>query len=630
MKHVIIGTAGHIDHGKTTLIKALTGRETDRLEEEKKRGISIELGFTYFDLPSGIRAGIIDVPGHEKFIKNMLAGVTGMDVVILVVAADEGVMAQTREHLEILEFTGIKRGIVAMTKIDMVDEEWLEIAIEDVRETLQGTFLEDAKIIPVSGRTKQGIDTLIQTIDEEVAGIDEKKEENLPRYGIDRVFSISGFGTVVTGTLVSGALHNGDDVMLYPSKIKTKIRNLQVHDENVETAHAGQRVAINLANVTTEQIERGHVLTLPGRLENTMMLDVHVTAVDLPFPLENRTRVRVYNGTAEVFGRIALLDTDVLESGQTAFAQLRLEEEIAVQPGDHFVLRLYSPLVTIGGGIVIDSVPTKKKRFDLDVLNHLKTLEEADEKEAYVLRALHAPSDFPTIEEMAVLSGITKKESERIAGELVEDGEMELFETAGATTLLSQTKKEQLAKDLQDNVKEHQEKYPLRLGMAKESARNQLIGSEKSKALDVIFQEIIRAADLEESKGVLHTKAYEVSLTEDQEKAKNTIISQVEKELLPMRMEDAGLDKYPWIGELVDYLLREGVLFRVEDDLYASKKLFDEGIDTVLSHMKEHGTITLGEARDVLSTNRKIAMQLLETMDMKKLTKREGDQRVLA
>lgn len=632
MKHVIVGTAGHIDHGKTTLIKALTGRETDRLEEEKKRGISIELGFTYFDLPSGVRAGIIDVPGHEKFIKNMLAGVCGMDVVILVVAADEGVMAQTREHLEILEYTGIKRGIVALTKTDMVDSEWLEIAQEDVRETLQGTFLENAKIIPVSGRTKEGIDTLIQTLDDEIAAIGEKKEDALPRYGVDRVFTISGFGTVVTGTLVSGTFQVGQEVMLYPSKIATKIRNLQVHDENVDTAYAGQRVAINLANVTKEQIDRGHVLTLPNRLENTMMLDVRLTAVDLPFPLENRTRVRVYNGTTEVLARIALLDTEVLESKQSAYAQLRLEEEMAVQPGDHFVLRLYSPLITVGGGVVIDSVPTKKKRFDGETLVHLEALEQASTKDAYLLRLQSANVQFPTIDRMAVFAGITKEESAELAASLAADGQVYQYETVGGTTLLSKQYKDELIEEMEESVKAYQDKYPMRGGAVKESVRSQLLGNEKNKALDVIFQDLIRSAALVEDNGLLHTEGYEVTLSQEQADAKAAITKKAEAELMPFRLDDLGYDanKQPWAPELLTHLLRENVLFRVEEDLYASKTLFVNGIEQMMKQLEQQGTITVAEARDALGTNRKIAMLMLETMDQRKLTRREGDVRVKA
>ncbi|MGE5679044.1 MAG: selenocysteine-specific translation elongation factor, partial [Pseudomonadota bacterium] len=347
MKNVIIGTAGHIDHGKTTLIKALTGRDTDRLREEKERGISIELGFTYFDLPSGRRAGIIDVPGHEKFIKNMLAGAGGIDVVVFVIAADEGVMPQTREHLNILSLLKVKKGIIALTKKDMVDEEWLDMIIEQVRDEVQDSFLKDAKIIPVSSTTGEGLKELIAEIDTVTEVVEEKDTHEVFRLPVDRVFTITGFGTVVTGTLISGSISEGDRVEIYPGRSETRVRSIQVHEKSVKTAYAGQRVAVNIANVKLDEIARGDILAKPGSMEPTMMLDARLEMLKSDDKsIDNRDRLRFYHGTSEIMCRVVLLDREELEPGDSAFVQLRLEEETACMKGDRFVIRTYSPMLT--------------------------------------------------------------------------------------------------------------------------------------------------------------------------------------------------------------------------------------------------------------------------------------------
>ncbi len=364
MGNVIIGTAGHIDHGKTTLIRALTGIETDRLQEEKKRGITIDLGFAYFDLPSGRRAGIIDVPGHERFIKNMISGATGVDVVLLIISADEGVMPQTTEHIDILSYLEIKNGIVVLTKADLVDEEWLELVQEEIKEKLADTFMKDAPMIPVSAMSGQGIDLLTETIDS-MTEVIESRDTHIPvRMPIDRVFTITGFGTVVTGTLIEGSVKVGQELVVYPEQLPTKVRNIQVHGTDQEVAYAGQRVAINLANIHKDDIHRGDVLAVEDTLYNSYMLDVHIKLLKHSNRvIDNWTRLRLYTGTKEVLCRAVLLDTDVLNPGDESFVQLRLEEPIACKYGDHFVVRFYSPLETIGGGIVLEPNASKHKTF---------------------------------------------------------------------------------------------------------------------------------------------------------------------------------------------------------------------------------------------------------------------------
>lgn len=632
MRHLIIGTAGHIDHGKTTLIKALTGRETDRLEEEKKRGISIELGFTYFDLPSGIRAGIVDVPGHEKFIKNMLAGVAGMDIVVLVVAADEGVMAQTREHLEILRFTGIKKGIIALTKSDLVDEEWLEMAKEDVMETVKGTFLEDAPLFAVSSHTKQGMPELIEALDEIAQELPDRSEDSLVRYGIDRVFTISGFGTVVTGTLVAGKLVTGQDVMIYPPALKAKVRNLQVHDQNEDTAHAGQRVAINLAGVSKDELDRGFVLSEPDALVQTSMLDVVLTTVGLPFPLENRTRLRLYIGTTEVLCRVALLDSEVLESNQTGTAQLRLEEPIAVQPGDHFVVRLYSPLITVGGGVIVDSSPQKKKKFHQDAHNPILALYEADPEEALLLRLKTHEHDYPTLRQLAAISGETGKAiSERVEA-LKNAGKVRVFDSADAQTVLTETRIEELAREIEKAVEQYHMQYPLRLGIAKEALRSSLLAEARNKVGEKILQALLTEGGYVDQNGIVAKGDFEIRFTQVQEEAMAEIEAAAHAELMPVKVEELGLapQEYPWIGELVQYMVREKKLTRLEEDILVSTEKLEAGIDAMKAALDRDGKITVAQTRDALNTNRKIALSLLSMMDQRKITKRIGDERVPA
>ena len=371
--NVIIGTAGHIDHGKTTLIKALSGIETDTTQEEKERGMSINLGFAYFDLPSGKRCGVVDVPGHEKFIKNMLAGVSGINLVLLLVDSREGIMPQTKEHIDILTLLGIENYIIVMTKIDLVEEEYRELVKEDIREFIAGTILENSPIIEVDSISKKGLDNLLETIDKKTEDIEAKNIERNARLNIDRSFQVKGFGTVVTGTLTEGVVNVGDELVIYPKGIKTKVRNIQVHAKDVEKAYAGQRTAINLANIKFDDVKRGDTLATADSLTKTYMLDSEIKLInDERANLELWDRVRVYIGTEEVMARVVPLGTDLLKAGESSFAQLRLEDEIAVKNYDKFIIRTYSPMITIGGGVILDASPKKHSRFNEEILEKLK------------------------------------------------------------------------------------------------------------------------------------------------------------------------------------------------------------------------------------------------------------------
>ena len=403
MKNIIVGTAGHIDHGKTTLIKALTGRNTDRWEEEQRRGITIDLGFTYFDLKNGDRVGIIDVPGHEKFINNMVAGVVGMDLVLLVVAADEGIMPQTREHMDILGLLGIKKSILVINKCDLVDEEWLELVEEEIQEELEGTFLEGAPVVKVSAATGQGLDELTDTIqqlmsDEVVA----KDTQTIPRLPIDRAFTLSGFGTIITGTLISGTITREDVLEMYPIGKECKIRNIQVHGQNQDKCYAGQRVAINLSNVKKKEIRRGCVLAPKNSMKNTDLLDVKLKVLeDSMRILTNHERLHLYTGTSEILCRAVLLDKEQIGPGEEGLVQLRLEEEIAVKRGDRFVVRFYSPMETIGGGIVLEPNPVRKKRFDAQAIEELKKKESGSLGDVMELQIKEHGDTMITLAELA-------------------------------------------------------------------------------------------------------------------------------------------------------------------------------------------------------------------------------------
>lgn len=429
MKSIIIGTAGHIDHGKTTLIQALTGHNTDRLAEEQRRGITIDLGFTYFDLPNGERAGIVDVPGHEKFIHNMVAGVVGMDLVLVVVAADEGIMPQTREHLDILKLLGVEKCILVLNKCDLVDEEWLRIVEEEIREELFDTFLENIPIMKVSALSGEGISDLIEEIQRmTVEEVKEKERDDFPRLPIDRVFTMPGFGTVITGTLISGMINKENSLELYPLGKECKIRNIQVYGTDEEECHAGQRVALNLSNVKKQEVRRGCVLAPEGSMKNTTLLDVKLEMLkSSPRVLKNRTRLHLFTGTSEVLCRAVLLEHEELKPGENGYVQLRLEDEVALRRGDRFVVRFYSPVETIGGGVVLDPNPGIKKRFREEVIEELQKKEVGTSIDIIEHYIRSKGEQLSTVVELAEMTSFSMEEIEGDVQELKRSGQIYCF-----------------------------------------------------------------------------------------------------------------------------------------------------------------------------------------------------------
>jgi selenocysteine-specific elongation factor len=633
LKHLIIGTAGHVDHGKTALVRAMTGVDTDRLKEEKERGISIELGFAFLNLPGGRRAGIVDVPGHERFIKNMLAGAGGFDLVLLVIAADEGVMPQTREHLDIIQLLQVNKGIVVLTKCDLVDDEWLDLVKEDVKDFLKGTVLEQSPVVTVSAVTRKGIPELLELIALAVEEVDPKAGQGQPRLPVDRVFTITGFGTVVTGTLHSGILKVGENVEVQPEGLTARVRSVQVHGEKVESAEAGQRVAVNLAGLEIEQIERGSVVTGPKMIKPSQRLDVRLLLLkSAARSLKNRTRVRFYLGTRETLGRVVLLDREELEPGSMVYAQIVLEEMAVPVKGDRFVIRSYSPMRTIGGGTVIDPSPKRKhKRFRDEVLNALATRERGTPAEI-VQHYLDGNNSLPVPAEVAAGTSLQENEVLEAAGTLSDEKKVKIIRGDGKTYLVSTDVYTRWLEDIKKLVISYHREYPLRDGYPKEELRSRKFQLLSTKVFQMILLEMEKDGDLKVLPQTVAVKDFETGPDMEQKKQIQQIWQIMkESDFLPPSWAElsrtAGLSEAKGL-ELLQYLLRTGRLVKVTEDLYFQKEVLLEAITKVTSYLREKGEITVGELRDLLKTSRKYALPLLEYFDREKLTKRVGDKRL--
>lgn len=626
MKNVIIGTAGHIDHGKTTLIKALTGRETDTLAEEKKRGISINLGFTYFDLPSNKRAGIVDVPGHEKFIKNMLAGASGLDMVLLVVAADEGVMPQTVEHMDILTFLNIKKGMIVLTKSDTVEEDFRELVKEDIREKVKGTFLEDAEIIEVDSISKKGLDNLINKIDKMTDEIEDKNLDTPARLNIDRVFSIKGFGTVVTGTLIEGKISIDDDLVIYPKELKTKIRSIQVHGEGVETAYAGQRTAINISNVKVEEINRGDVLASPHSLEEAMMLDVRLSVVKhTDAGLKHWDRLRLYHGTREILCRAVPLEVEEIMPGESGLVQLRLEESIVAKKGDKFVVRRYSPMETIGGGIVIDTNPRKHKRFDTNIIEALKIKEKGELSDILEAYLKNNSRNYPNIKEIMSYSGESEDNIKKSLEKLIGQDKVICINNMYMHINQYNTLKEKAESELQA----YHKKFRLREGMLKEEVRSKVESKFKTRDFDVLLDLFINDDLIKVNGNFISLKKFNVVFNEKQTKIKNEIEKILNNAGLNniYAIEDITNNKKEY-EEVLESLIGNTVV-RIEDSYLMSSKVYNDAKEKLIKYLEENKEITLGDYRDLVNSSRKNCMIILEDFDRNKITKRVENKRVL-
>ncbi|MDD2426556.1 MAG: selenocysteine-specific translation elongation factor [Eubacteriales bacterium] len=626
--NVIIGTAGHVDHGKTSLISALTKIDTDRLREEKARGITIELGFAYLDLPDGGRAGIIDVPGHERFVSNMLAGAGGIDIALLVVAADEGVMPQTLEHLGILQLLGIKQGVIALTKIDLVDEEWRELAEEDLREHIAGTFLENAPIFHVSSTNGEGIAELRQTLIDAVEAADQKKVSVPFRLPIDRVFTLSGIGTVVTGTLIEGKLSSGDDVVLYPQEKKVRVRSVQVHDEAVDEARAGQRVAVNLSGTKKDEVERGNILAESGSLLPTYILDVDLRSLKHSrFQIENGMRVHLYHGSRELLARVVLLDRDILEKGDTASAQLRLEEQTYIKQGDHFVVRFYSPVETIGGGIILDPIANKRKRYsDLDDFELMRS----EDATARLDRALKSSAlRFKPLNEIYYRAGIQVADGKKYLQPLIESGRaVQLNEQ----TVLHISGMKLLSEKCRDILQKFHEALPLELGMKRESLRTRLLPRASIQVSDRVIDELVNLGYVEDRDGEIALKGHSADLSPREQQLIDELSSRYEAEAFSPSATDeliAEYNKDDKIDQILSRMVNDGILIRLTEQILMHHSIVEKALKQVKKDIDERGSVTLADFRDETGTTRKFAIAILEHFDRLKLTKLVGDSRIL-
>ena len=629
MKHIIIGTAGHIDHGKTTLIKALTGCNTDRWKEEQERGITIDLGFAFFDLPNGDRAGIVDVPGHEKFIHNMVAGVVGMDMVLLVIAADEGIMPQTKEHMDILHLLGIQKCIVVLNKMDLVDEEWLELMEEEVRDQLQDTFLKDAPVVKVSSVTGEGLKELTDEIVKmETSEVQEKEIHTIPRLPIDRVFTISGFGTIVTGTLISGIIRKDDTLQLYPWNAPCKVRNIQVHGKNVDECSAGQRVAVNLTGIKKEDISRGDVLASPNSMKGTTLLDVKLKILkDSNRIVKNRSRLHLFTGTSEVLCRAILLDRDELKAGEECFAQLRLEQELALRKGDRFVVRFYSPMETIGGGEVLEPNPKAKRRFKEAALEELRRKEAGSSVDVVQMHVKSHRDTLITITELAKLTALSEEEIRQDVSELEDGSEALVFPMKKDTYVWMRDDELYLQEQIKAELKKYHHKFPYRHGIKKAEIQTKYMKKIKPVVAAKIFEHWEIEESIISSGEYLHLPEFEILKDARYEGCRKLLLNSFEKaEYQFIKLSETDVEKeYADMAEDILLLLREeNQVVRLSEDAYTVKPLLEKAAERIREVVHQQPVITISEVRDLFSTSRKNAKLILEYTDGQRITRNTG------
>ena len=631
MKQIILGTAGHIDHGKTSLVKAMTGIDTDRLKEEKERGITIELGFAHLELPSGQAVGIVDVPGHEKFVKHMVAGATGVDLVALVIAADEGVMPQTREHLEICQLLKVKKGLVVLTKIDMVDEEWLALVKEDVSAFLSGTFLEGASIVPVSALTGQGIQELVGVLDTLVKEIPERETSGFFRLPVDRVFTMKGFGTVVTGTTMSGQIRTADEVTIYPQGLEARVRGIQVHNREVHEVSAGLRTAINLQGVEKEQIERGHVVATKDSLRATRRVDVVLDHLkSAPRKIKNRAKVRFHTGTSEIIATVVLLDRDELKPGDTCFAEIRLEEPVAVLARDRYVLRSYSPVRAIAGGEILNAAPQKKKRFSEAALKELKVLNSGNLSEITEQFVLAGRFDGVAQSELPFLTNASRKKLDEILKALLSQKRIIQYDKEKGTLVHAEYLKKARDQVLSLLTQYHKD-FPLKVGLLKEELRSRTAGSGDSKLFNFVITQMIQEGIVVQEKEVLRLKEHRVTLAQDQERIRQQIEEIYWKGALQPPYFKELIAKFPGSSgtDVLQVMVKDGILIKVKEDLFFHREVIAELKERLVAVLKEKGEIDTPQFKDMTGASRKYTIPLLEYFDITQLTMRIGDKRVL-
>ncbi len=630
---VILGTAGHIDHGKSSLIKRLTGIDPDRLKEEKLRGITIELGFAYLTLPTGQLLGIVDVPGHERFVRHMVAGATGMDLVALVIAADEGVMPQTREHLEICQLLQVKKGLVVLTKVDLVEEDWLELVEEEVREALKGTFLDGAPIVRFSAVTGQGTGELLSTLAELAAQVPPKPATGIFRLPIDRVFTIKGFGTVVTGTVISGRLKVGETVTVYPPELRAKVRTLQMHGKSVEEILAGSRAAINLQGLEKEDLDRGMVVATPGALLPSRRVDAFLEVLDsAPRPLKHRHAVRFHTGTSETVAVALLLSAEELKPGEAGFVQFLLRDPVAIKPGDRYVIRNLSPAITWGGGQILHIRPLRHKRFQEKVARDLETLmtgEPASQVRLYLEEA--GPAGRSRTELAALLPWDPAELQHHLSG-LAARGEILKFDPENERYLLTA-----VAQNLEDRItqllRDYHHKNPLKPGLSKEELRTQLPRGVEARLFNFLLGRLAQQGKIAVERDQVRLSSHKVQLAGEQKELLKSLEALYRRGWLTpptLKEVEAALKvPFPKIQQLLPVLVNQGTLVKVKEDLYFHAETMAKLKADLVNFLKEHGEISVTQFKNLTNTTRKFTIPLLEYFDMNRVTVRVGEARRL-
>ncbi|MEW6428124.1 MAG: selenocysteine-specific translation elongation factor [Thermodesulfobacteriota bacterium] len=634
MREIVLGTAGHVDHGKTSLVRALTGINTDRLIEEQKRGITIELGFAFLDLPCGHRLGIVDVPGHERFVRNMVAGAAGIDLVAMIVAADEGVMPQTREHLEICQLLGVERGLVVITKKDLVDEEWLDLVTEEVREYFSRTFLAGAPVVTVSSASGEGLDRVVALLDELVRGSDFTEAGGPFRLPIDRVFSMKGFGAVITGTAISGRIGVGEAITVYPANLSGKVRNIQVHGEAAQFGEAGHRTAVNIGGIDKEKIERGQVAASPGCLAPTYVIDADFTYLaGNDKPLKNRSRVRVHIGTAEVIGRILLLESETLEPGGSAAVQLLLEKPVGIWPGDRYVVRSYSPVRTIGGGRCHANVRRKRPRLRGESATVFAAYRGGRPEELAILHLDQAGPAGVVRDLLAVKLGVFGNRLKKLLDPLISAKKILVIESDSGR-LTSAAVLAQLGERLLAALEDYHRNWPLKGGVGQEELRELLHLGNDPKLFQFLLRELGRGEKIVVEEGTVRLAGHVVRLAVDEEKLRQRIVAiYAEAALTPPRLaellEKLGEFDRKQVLDMHEVLHRQGILVRVSEELWFEAQVLSRLQESLVAFLKDKGEIDAQGFKTLTGITRKFSIPLLEYFDRQKLTIRVGDRRLL-
>ncbi|MCL2821034.1 MAG: selenocysteine-specific translation elongation factor [Oscillospiraceae bacterium] len=631
MKHVIIGTAGHVDHGKTALVKALTGIDTDRLEEEKRRGVTIEPGFAYLDFEDGSRAGIIDVPGHERFIRNMLAGSGGVDLAMLVIAADEGVMPQTREHLGILSQLGISDGLVVITKADKVDAEWLELVTEDILELVSGTFLESKEIVAVSSHSGIGIQELKIMLQNLIACTGEKNTDVPFRLPIDRVFPVDGFGTVVTGTLIEGSVCVGDTVEILPSGKKAPVRSIQVHGDNAEKAYAGQRTAISLAGVKRGEILRGDTLATEGMFNTTDIIDVKLSILpDSERIIKTGTELHLYHGARTLLSKVFLIDKNELHKSESCYARFKLKEQLPCKRGDRFVVRFFSPLETIGGGVILDSSPTGRISRTKEAINALEIRESGDSKKITHLTAAQLGGVFSR-PDLCKRADLDKKVCNEVIDELTKTGDIiKLMQDK----YIASDVIERISKECTELLKSYHKDNPLKTGISRAELRQRLFSDYDTAEANSVFEVLKSRSIILLSDKVVSLPDFTIEYSNSQQAIYNKLI----KELIssgydvktPQELADIFTkNEKREFEQIFENMISSGELVMLSKQVYWLRDVYDKAVCQVKSHIDSENEITLAQCRDILKTTRKYALTFLEHLDGKNVTGLQGESRKL-